>query len=220
MRRHDRIGRGYAATRRADPRIAAAVHRPLAGMADVVDVGAGTGAYEPGRTVAAVEPSAVMLAQRPAGAAPAVQGVAEALPLRDGAADAALAVLTVHHWRDPRAGLAELRRVARRRVVVVTSDPEVARTHWLLPEYLPSLARAADAALPLDHLLEALGGGTVTTVPVPWDCTDGFAAAYWRRPAAYLDPRVRAATSVLATADAVDLDAGLDRLARDLRSGA
>ncbi|MFW3169332.1 class I SAM-dependent methyltransferase [Geodermatophilus sp. CPCC 206100] len=221
MSRYDRIGRSYADTRRADPRIAAAIHRPLAGMVSVVDVGAGTGSYEPAATIAAVEPSAVMIAQRPPGAAPVVQSVAEAIPLRDGAADAAMAVLTLHHWRDVDAGLAELRRIARRRVVVLTSDVEVAKRYWLVREYLPRLAEVeVDAALALDHVVAELGASSVTPVPVPHDCTDGFAAAYWRRPAAYLDPRVRAGASVLASAGADELHAGLEELARDLRSGA
>jgi SAM-dependent methyltransferase len=176
--RCDRIGRAYAGTRGPDPRIAAAVHRPLSGMAGVVDVGAGTGAYEPAQTIAAVEPSAVMSTQRPRGSAPVVQGVAEAIPLRDDAADAAMAALTVHHRSDVDAGLAELRRIARRRVVVLTADPVVTRRHWLLREYLPHLAEAGiDADLALDHVVAALGGASVTTVPVPHDCTDGFAAA-------------------------------------------
>ena len=128
---YDAIGRTYAATRVPDPRIAARLHAALGDAASVVNVGAGTGAYEPPQTVLAVEPSAVMLAQREPGAAPAVQASAEALPLADASVDAALAVLTIHHWRDLEAGIAELRRVARRRVVVLTWDKDVTSDFWL-----------------------------------------------------------------------------------------
>jgi SAM-dependent methyltransferase len=121
---YDRIGAGYGAARGEDPRLAAAIHAALGDARSVVNVGAGTGSYEPrDRDVLAVEPSAVMRAQRPPGAAHAVGCVAEALPLGDGAVDAAMAVLTLHHWSDWRAGVAEMRRVAHRQVVVCTWDP-------------------------------------------------------------------------------------------------
>jgi SAM-dependent methyltransferase len=217
---YDAIGRTYAATRRADPRIAERIGAALGGARSVVNVGAGTGSYEPARTVLAVEPSAVMIAQRPAGAAPAVQARAEALPLADGAAEAVMAVLTVHHWADLAAGVAELRRVARRRVVVLTWDHRVFESFWLVREYLPEVA-AFDAtrAVPVDHLARLLGGARVEPVPVPHDCVDGFGAAYWRRPAAYLDPVVRAGISMLAQPGEAVVRPGLDRLAADLAAG-
>lgn len=221
---YDDIGRSYASTRVPDPRIAAQLHRALGDAESVVNVGAGTGAYEPASTVLAVEPSATMLAQRPPGAAPAVQATAEAIPLADDAVDAALAVLTVHHWSSLETGLAELRRVARRRVVVLTWDAEVCREFWLLREYQPEASAFDDArAVPVERLVRLLGGPErvrVAPVPVPHDCTDGFAAAFWRRPEAYLDPVVRAGMSVLAQPGEAVTAPGTARLAADLASGA
>lgn len=224
MTSYDRVGRAYAATRHTDPCIAAAIQAPLATMTSVVNVGAGAGSYEPAQTTVAVEPSAVMIAQRPPGAAPAIRASAEAIPLPDGAADAAMAVLTVHHWSDLEAGIAELRRIARRRIVIFTFDPDLNGNYWLLREYLPQLVESdPGAAVPLNRLVAALGGRqatTVTPVPIPHDCTDGFVAAFWRRPAAYLDPAVRAGMSLFTTAQPDIVTAGLDHLARDLDSGA
>ncbi len=217
---YDTIGVGYAVTRRPDPRIAARLHAALGDARTVVDVGAGTGSYEPRHTVVAVEPSSVMIAQRPAGSAPAVRARAEALPLADDVADAVLAVLTVHHWADLEVGIAELRRVARRRVVVLTWDQRVFREYWLVREYLPEVTALDDArAVPIERLAAMLGGARVEPVLVPHDCTDGFAAAYWRRPRAYLDPTVRAGISLLAQTDETILRPGLRRLAADLDSG-
>jgi SAM-dependent methyltransferase len=217
---YDRIGVTYAETRRADPRIAAAIGRALAGARSVVNVGAGAGSYEPPQTVLAVEPSAVMIAQRPAGLAPAVQTTAESIPLADGAVDAALAVLTIHHWADLEAGFAEMRRVAGR-IVVLTWDPAMARAFWLSREYLPDDAVEWDVArCPSLEMVAGLIGPDVevTPVPVPHDCTDGFFGAFWRRPDAYLDPVVRAGISNLAHFGD-ELAPAFDRLAADLESG-
>jgi len=162
-----------------------------------------------------------MIAQRPAGAAPAVRAVAEAIPLRDDAVDAAMAVLTVHHWTDLAAGIAELRRGARHRIVLLGWDHRLTGDYWLMREYFPRPAGDdAAVAVPIERLVDLLGGARVETVPVPHDCVDGFGAAYWRRPAAYLDPAVRAGISVLARQPAERLQAGLDRLAADIDSGA
>jgi SAM-dependent methyltransferase len=161
-----------------------------------------------------------MIEQRPEGAATCVRGAAEALPLSDGSVDAALAVLTIHHWTDVEAGIAELRRVARHRVVILTWDQSVLREFWLVREYLPAAAAvSAGHAVPVPHLVELLPGARVEPVPVPHDCTDGFGAAFWRRPEAYLDPMVRAGISMLAQADPRDLADGLSALAADLESG-
>ena len=217
---YDRIGITYAETRRPDPRIDAAIRRALGGARSVVNVGAGSGSYEPPETVLAVEPSAVMIGQRPAGLAPAVQATAEAIPLEDTAVDAALAVLTIHHWPDLERGFAEMRRVSRR-VVVLTWDPDFARSFWLSGEYLPAEAVEWDVARcpPLESVRRLIGPETgVTPVPVPHDCTDGFFGAFWRRPEAYLDPVVRAGISNLAHfGDA--LAPAFERLAADLESG-
>lgn len=216
---YDTIGRGYSHLRRPDPRLAAQVEEAL-GRGSICNVGAGAGSYEPvGRPVVAVEPSAVMRAQRPAGSAPVVDAVAEALPFADGAFDAALAVLTVHHWTDRARGLAELARVSRRQVVL-TFDPVVHADMWLVRDYLPEVTGLPgwDAPAPA-AIAEALGGGTVEVVPVPADCIDGFLGAYWARPEAYLDPSVRAATSGLALLPAPVVDDAVARLAADLRTG-
>jgi SAM-dependent methyltransferase len=217
---YDLIGRSYCTTRQPDPRIAAQVHAALSHTATVIDVGAGAGSYEPAQTVAAVEPSMVMIAQRSPGSAPCVRAVAEALPLRDKCVDAAMAILTVHHWNDVAAGIDQLRRITRHRIVILTWDQAVMHDFWLLREYLPDAARINDALyVPIDQIVELLGGAEIQTVSVPHDCTDGFGAAYWRRPEAYLDPAVRAGISMLAYADEAALAAGLTRLAGDLRSG-
>ena len=218
---YDRIGVTYAQTRRPDRRIDAAIRAALGGARSVVNVGAGSGSYEPRETVLAVEPSEVMIAQRPAGLAPAVQATAEAIPLSDGAVDAALAVLTIHHWPDLASGFAEMRRVAGR-IVVLTWDPSMARSFWLSREYLPDEAVEWDIARcpPLETVTRLIGpDAAVTPVPVSHDCTDGFFGAFWRRPEAYLDPVVRAGISNLAHfGDA--LDPALARLAVDLDAGA
>lgn len=220
MTTYDSIGHGYRATRRPDPRIAAQVHAALTGMRSVLDVGAGAGSYEPPETILAVEPSAVMIAQRPPAAAPCVRGVAEALPLRHQCVDAALAVLTIHHWSDPAAGIAELRRVARHRIVILTWNQAVIREFWLLRDYLPAAAGVSDVhAAAAAGLHELLPGARVETVQVPHDCVDGFGAAFWRRPEAYLDPAVRSGISMLAQADPADLTHGLARLEADIASG-
>ncbi|MEV5532345.1 methyltransferase domain-containing protein [Streptomyces prunicolor] len=218
---YDTLGTTYARTRRPDTRIAARIHAALGDATDVINVGAGTGSYEPARTILAVEPSRIMLAQRPRGAAPAVCAVAERLPLRDGAADAVMALLTVHHWSDLAAGIAELRRVARRRVLVLTWDQQVYRERfWLVRDYLPQAAAHDDTrAVATERLAALLGGARVEAVPVPHDCTDGFGAAYWRRPDAYLDPQVRAGISMLAQTGEDALAPGLAALADDLTSG-
>jgi len=214
------FGRGYAEVRRPDPRIARQLHAALADAATVVNVGAGTGSYEPaGRRVLAVEPSVTMVRQRGPGAAPAVRAVAEDLPCADGRFDVALALLTVHHWRDPVAGLTELRRVARRQVVL-TWDVEVMARYWLVADYLPEITVRERRLATVDTVLRVLDGAEVRVVDVPWDCTDGFLAAYWRRPAAYLDDGVRAGMSGVAALPASVVGPAMARLAADLRTGA
>jgi SAM-dependent methyltransferase len=218
---YDTLGTTYGRSRQPDPRIAAQIHAALGNATDVINVGAGTGSYEPGQTVLAVEPSQVMIAQRAPGSAPAVCAVAEHLPVRDNAADAVMALLTIHHWTDLRTGIAELRRVARRRIVILTWDQQIFRDQfWLVREYLPQAAAFDDTrALPMDRLAGMLGGARQQPVPVPHDCTDGFAAAYWRRPHAYLDPRVRSGISLLAQTGEAALATGLAALTEDLATG-
>lgn len=194
---YDAIGKTYAVGRRTDLRIAARIWAALGEAETVLNVGAGTGSYEPtGREVTAVEPSAVMRSQRPADAAPCVAGAAEALPFADDTFDAAMAVLTDHHWTDPIAGLREMSRVARR-VVVFQWDNTWLPRYWLVRDYVPELGAAAAERPSLSDRAHAIGA-SMHSVPIPWDCVDGFFHCYWRRPEAYLDPLVRRNTSVWA----------------------
>lgn len=188
----------------------------------MVNVGAGAGSYEPGdREVTAVEPSGVMIAQRPPGAAPVVQASAEQLPFADDSFDAAMAVLTIHHWQDVAKGLAEMTRVARRRVVVVTFDPEVNNETWIIRDYLPELRVERERWMPEEaRVLAALPAARVEPIPVPRDCTDGMFVAHWGRPEAYLDSDVRAATSVWHLLPPEVVTRAVDALRADLESGA
>jgi SAM-dependent methyltransferase len=217
------LGISYAVRRQPDPRVAAQIGAALGDARTVVNVGAGTGSYEPAdRSVLAVEPSAVMLSQRPPSAAPAIRAPAECLPLPDQAFDVAMAVLTVHHWTSAAAGLAELRRVASRQVVM-TWDPVVFSQFWLVRDYLPEIAERERELACLSVVQAELGAGgrevRVQVVPVPGDCSDGFLGAHWRRPQAYLQPEIRAAMSGIALLDQDAVLAGMRRLAEDLASG-
>ena len=184
-----------------------------------MNVGAGAGSYEPGgRHVVAVEPSPVMIAQRRPGAAPVARGVAEALPFPDDAFDAAVASLTVHHWTDRARGLAELRRVARRQVVF-TWDPDVLAAFWLTRDYLPEADELDRGLADFHTTVASLSPARIETVAVPSDCRDGFYAAYWRRPEAYLDPSVRAGISGFSMVDEQLTQRALAKLDADLESG-
>jgi SAM-dependent methyltransferase len=218
---YDAIGRTYAAYRRPDPRIAAAIDAALGDARSVVNVGAGAGSYEPvGREVLAVEPSQTMIGQRPAQAAPCLLGSAEALPLETGSFDAAMAVLSIHHWTDAEAGLREMARVARKRIVLLTWIPD-ADPFWLTRDYFPEIAAhdrtifpcAADLMALLDRVA---GPARMTPAPIPHDCIDGLLGAYWRRPEAYLDPDRR---SVMSSFARIDAALGLESLRADLQSG-
>ena len=216
---YDNIGRTYSGRRQSDPRIAAAIESTLQGCGSILNVGAGTGSYEPrSRVVVAVEPSRIMIAQRPSGAAPAVQGCAEALPFRDGSFDAVLGILTVHHWRDQAKGFSECARVARSRVVFLTNDYDVCARFWLF-DYIPELLRADRNIFPsIARFEDAFGSIESIPVPVPADCSDGFLGAYWRRPRAYLDPLVRESISTFSKIGNIDFQ--LARLENDIESGA
>ena len=216
---YDTIGATYAVTRRTEPRIAAQVWAALGDARTVLNVGAGTGSYEPpDREVTAVEPSAVMRAQRPAGAAPCVAAAAESLPFEDQSFDAAMAFATVHHWQDPIAGLRELQRVARRVVVFTcdTSEQSWRRRFWLTRDYLPEVAASR---IGLATELARAIGARMEPVLVPWDCADGFFEAYWRRPEAYLDDRVRRGMSVWAAVGPAVEQRAIRSLRADLASG-
>jgi SAM-dependent methyltransferase len=219
---YDEIGRGYAAVRVEDPRLARAIRDALGDARTVVNVGAGAGSYEPrDREVTAVEPSAVMIAQRPAGSAPAVRAAAERLPFPDDSFDAAWAVVTIHHWDDVDAGLREMRRVARRRAVVVTFDPQLEADLWIVRDYIHEHAMQTFSPLPsIERVLGTFPGAEVRPLLIPNDCTDRMFAALWGRPEEYLDPDVRAATSVWQRLPADVVERAVGELRRDLASGA
>jgi SAM-dependent methyltransferase len=217
---YDRIGRGYATGRRTEPRIAQVIWDALGDAETVLNVGAGTGSYEPpDRAVTAVEPSAVMRAQRPEGAAPCVAAYAEALPFADRSFDAAMAVLSDHHWRDNAAGLRELARVARR-VVLFQWENAHAGEFWLVRDYAPEFVAYARGPWLHERARILAPDARLERVPIPWDCVDGFFHAHWRRPAAYLRDDVRRVTSVWSQIGADVERRAVAALAADLASGA
>ncbi|MFI6151464.1 class I SAM-dependent methyltransferase [Kitasatospora sp. NPDC051170] len=216
---YDRIGTDYSRIRRPDPRLHALIGLALEGARTVVNVGAGAGSYEPeGVEVTAVDPSQIMLDQHPG--AVKVRAGAEQLPFPDHSFDAAMAVMTVHHWPDPLGGLAEMRRVARRQVVF-TWDPTHRTELWLLGEYLPEIRDLEHARFtPLHTVVDALDAHTVLPFPIPHDFTDGFQIAYWRRPELYLDATIRQASSTFAQLPPSVVEPAIARLREDLASGA
>ena len=215
---YDTIGVNYSDLRKPDTRIETLISNALGSAETVLNVGAGTGSYEPAdRTVTALEPSAEMIRQRGPSAAPVVQGYAESLPFDDNSFQASMAILTVHHWTDKQKGLNEMRRVTRGPIVILTYDPAF-RAFWLL-DYFPELVALDETQMPrITDYEDWLGQVEVAPVAIPHDCTDGFLSAYWRRPAAYLDPRIRAAMSSFWKVG--NVSEGLNRLERDVESGA
>ncbi|MGB5723542.1 MAG: class I SAM-dependent methyltransferase [Parasphingorhabdus sp.] len=214
---YDKIGVGYARKRKPDSRIARAIHDALGDAKSVLNVGAGTGSYEPeDRVVTALEPSAEMISQRLPGSAKAYQGSAEDMPFGDDQFDAAMAVLTVHHWTDLGAGLREMRRVTKGPVVILTFDP--ASPYFWLADYIPEIIELDQPIMPkLEAFDRILGRTKVEAIAVPRDCSDGFLGAYWQRPHAYLDPQVRAAISTFSKLE--NITAALAELEQDLASG-
>jgi SAM-dependent methyltransferase len=216
---YDRIGKGYSANRRSDPRIAKLIYEGLGNAATVLNVGAGTGSYEPDQVkVIAVEPSWGMIKQRPAQAAPAVRAFADALPFQDNSFDASMAILTVHHWPDPVLGLRALTRISRQRVVILTWDPAFPG-FWLTRDYFTELNQFHREMFPeLETYQKVMGDLIIQEIPIPHDCLDGFLGAYWQRPQAYLDPKVRGSMS---TFSRIKREAeGVAALEKDLASGA
>jgi SAM-dependent methyltransferase len=221
--RYDRIGEGYAARRREDPRLRARIVETLGDARTLVNVGAGAGSYEPDdRHVVAIEPSDVMAAQRPRTRAPAIRATAGELPLRDGGVDAAMAILTIHHWDDAQErGVRELRRVARGPVVLVTIDAEVSGRMWLMADYLTEVAALDRRIFPSTEQLTAWLGGrtTVEVVPVTRDTPDWFLLSFWAHPERVLDRGAREATSGFARMPPDVVARVVSDVDRDLRDG-
>jgi SAM-dependent methyltransferase len=215
---YDSIGRTYSGRRESDPRIAGAIVAAIDGCDSILNVGAGAGSYEPAsKSVVAIEPSCTMIAQRPRGAAPVVQGYAESLPFRDGSFDAVLGILTVHHWKDKEKGFSECHRVARSRVVFFTIDFAMSARFWMF-DYFPGLHIDQDIFPSMQRYADFFQSVEVIPVPIPADCRDGFLGAYWKRPRAYLDPLVRGSISTFSRIG--DIGADLARLETDIESGA
>ena len=221
--RYDRIGHEYARSRREDPRFAAAIQGALGDARTVVNVGAGTGSYEPrDRHVIAIEPSDVMAAQRREDAAPAIRASAARLPLRDGGVDAAMAVLTIHHWdREQERGVREMRRVARDAVVILTYDATVSARMWLMADYLPKVAELDRRIFPAPELLANWLGGTTRIEPlaIPSDTPDWMLGSFWAHPERVLDEQARNATSGLARMDPAVVQRVVSSVGSDLQSG-
>lgn len=223
MARYDRIGKDYQRRRKPDARFVALIEEALGNCVSVLNVGAGTGSYESGkRKVVALEPSETMIRQRPLEAAPAIVGQAEHLPFLDKSVDAVTAFMTVHHWLDVPRGLSELRRVARRCVVIMTYLPELGPfpDRWITNLYFPGIAAAHRRRMPnLRFFEEAFGKVILMPLRIPHDCTDGFIDAFWARPEAILDPAVRNSMSAFQLLNPVDLVQGIAQLRADLKHG-
>ncbi len=213
-------GKGYERVRRADPRIAAQLHRHLGDARRVLNVGAGAGSYEPlERMVVAVEPSAAMRTRRPRHHPPAIVARAEALPFDDGSFDAAMASITIHQWADLERGLSEMRRVTAGPIVILAFDPDRAERCWLAA-YAPEIVDVMRNRDPsIDRVRASLGQLDVHEVAIPLDCTDGFTEAFYGRPEALLDPAVRAAQSSWGFVAREAIDRFVSELGADLASG-
>lgn len=217
MNLYDKIGAEYSQSRKADPRIKSIIHGELRGAKTIINIGAGTGSYEPeDANVLAIEPSNLMISQRPKHAAVAIQASAESLAYPNNAFDLAMALLSIHHWSDVNQGLKEMKRVSKRQIIF-TWDPEHAG-FWLTQDYFPEILNIDKKIFPrLDHIQAVLGPLKLTSIPIPHDCTDCFGSAFWRRPKAYLSPSIRSAMSTFQKISTVEK--GVKKLKHDIESG-
>lgn len=218
---YNTIGRQYSAKRKPDRRLADLILSPIADLETILNVGAGAGSYEPkGKTLVALDPSWEMISQRPNNAAPCVCGVVESLPFLNNSFEGAMVLLTLHHWHDLDRGLKELKRVISKRLVIHTWDPAAAEQYWLINNYLPEIcALDSQRFLPMEELRAKFSSTRVIEVPIPFDCSDGFMGAYWRRPEAYFDEKVKKGISSFQQIPQFALEKGLSKLRADLDSG-
>lgn len=215
------IGSGYRAYRQPDPHIAQFILEALGDAATVLNVGAGAGSYEPiDRKVTAVEPSASMRAQRPSCLSTAIDAAAELLPFPDRSFDASMATFTVHQWEDLRKGLAEMRRVTRGPVLVLSCDPDALERSWLHAYAREMIAVEARRYPSMAAIADALTGHIeIKPVPIPLDCIDGFGEAYYGRPERLLEPGARRANSAWSFVDPAVGERFVADLSRDLEDG-
>jgi len=214
---YDSIGKKYRNYRRPDFRIGTAVSNWLPDGGSIVNIGAGVGSYEPvDRKVVAVEPSSVMIRQRPMNSAPVIQACAEALPFKDNSFECAMGILTIHHWSNIERGLGEALRVSRGKILLITWIGFV--NHFWLLDYFPEMKIIDESMFPsIGQLSDWIGPVESMTVPIPHDCSDGFLCAYWQRPEAYLSEDVRRAISTFSRIH--NISEGIARLKADLDSG-
>ena len=217
---YDAIGTDYPTQRVEDPRIAAMIRTALGHCQTVCNVGAGAGSYEPADLdVTAIEPSQKMIDQR-INSFPVIQATAEALPLANDSFDASMAILTIHHWLDPVRGLLEMQRISQRQVIF-TFDPEMIDSFWLVRDYFPEIIEfEKKRTVPISVLTDNLKVTSIQNVQIPWDCMDGFQAAYWRRPEYYLHRDIRQSISTFAQLPESLVERGIKKLSADLACGA
>jgi SAM-dependent methyltransferase len=219
---YNKSGQKYSGHRQTDPRIAEYVFKGLADAKTILNVGAGPGSYEPAnKYVVAVEPSIIMRAQRiQNGKIPAINAKADNLPFDDNSFDASMAMITVHHWPDMNKGLKELRRVAKKQVLIMTFDPGELDNFWNV-NYFPELIEVEKARYPtIEFIKNSLGGNCeVIPIPIPLDCVDGFQEAFYGRPEAFLEKEVRLAQSAWGFLPEAVEEKSVQSLEDDLKSG-
>lgn len=215
---YDKIGKGYSIGRREDPRIASDIFQFLIDADSILNIGAGAGSYEPsGKYLVAIEPSQKMISQRPINAAPVMQAFAESLPCSDKAFTHSMTVLSMHHWADRETAFKEIKRVTKKRFIAVTWNPD-SQPFWLTEDYFPEIHTIDASIFPsLAEMKKQFSTVDFYPLNIPTDCIDGFTAAYWARPHAYLDPLVRSSMSTFSRISGVE--SGLQKLAEDLGSG-
>lgn len=215
---YDKIGIDYAQKRQSDPRIASQILEKLKGAKRIVNIGAGTGSYEPKHMdLIAIEPSQEMIKQRPENAHKVIQGSAESLPLPDQSFSHALTILSMHHWKNRELAFKEINRVATDKFVAVSWNPE-SKPFWLTRDYFPEMIEVDRQIFPSVRELETnFDNVEVCPLLIPEDCIDGFLAAYWKRPSAYLNKAVRQSISSFSKLD--NINTGLEKLEFDLETG-